>query len=194
MPEHQENHHKKLDRLNTFIDAILAIVMTLLVIELHLPELADKKSAPELLDKLSHMAPHLMAFLLCFLAVLQYWMGHATFQELIGKYSISYAVMSIVQMLTYCLLPFASSVIGEYPDNQGSYVLFGGLYLFGSILATFHMKLMWNQKLYADNVDLEMVKEKIMKYQYISPFIAAAMMFSGYISTTLAFVLFFSML
>jgi uncharacterized membrane protein len=185
---------KKLDRMNTFVDAVLAIVITLLVLELHLPKLSDENSDGELFDKMKELLPHFYAFMLCFLAVLQYWVSHNAFCQLIGKYHNTLGIIAIVCLLPYCLLPFSASIIGEYPHNPGSYMFFGALYLFGTIMASINLKYMWHKKVFAEGVDLDLFEEKIMKFWWVSPIIAALLMFSSYISTTLAKLLYIVML
>ncbi|MCX6353089.1 MAG: TMEM175 family protein [Bacteroidetes bacterium] len=190
MINHEEHHRKKLDRANTFVDAVLAIVITLLVLDLRVPVLKEANSTAELMEKLTHLLPHLYAFLLCFVIVLNFWNSNHIFFAMVVKYYDGMTLNLGLQLITFCLLPFAASLIGEYPNNTGAFLIFGGLYLYGSIMAYLSMKSFWRNKVFSSNVDLKLIEEKIMKYLWLSPVMALLLMCSAFINTTLTLVLF----
>jgi uncharacterized membrane protein len=66
MKSHDEYNKKRLDRLSIFVDAVLAIIMTLLVLDLRVPVLTEINSTGEMMKKLSDLSPHFYSFLLCF--------------------------------------------------------------------------------------------------------------------------------
>lgn len=190
MINHEEYHKKKLDRMNTFVDAVLAIVITLLVLDLRVPVLKEVNSTTEMMEKISHLLPHLYAFLLCFVVVLQFWNSNHIFFALVVKYYDGMTVLMGLQLITFCLLPFAAALIGEYPNNTGAFLIFGGIYLYGTIIAGIAMKSYWKHKIFSSNANLQLIEEKIMKYLWISPVIALLIMGSAFINTTLSIILF----
>jgi uncharacterized membrane protein len=194
MINEQENHLKKLDRMATFIDAVLAIAITLLVLDLRVPVLKEVNSTGELAEKLAHLLPHFYAFLLCFLALMQYWVGSNAFLVLVVRYTNTIGVLNVMMLLPFCLLPFSASIIGEYPDNPGSYVLFGGLYFYGTIIAgvmTYHYRY---KNLLSPDVDLVEFDKTMKMGQFISPIIPLLIIGSAFISTKLCLILFVVML
>ena len=60
-------------RLEAFTDAILAIIMTLLVIEIKIPEVHNSS---ELLTKLLELTPIFLSFFLSFMMIVNYWTTH----------------------------------------------------------------------------------------------------------------------
>jgi len=194
MKNHDEHHKKRLDRLSIFVDAVLAIIMTLLVLDLRVPVLTEINSTGEMMKKLSDLAPHFYSFLLCFLAVAQFWLGSNIFFSLMVKYDNAMAMLIILRLLTYCLLPFSAAIIGEYPNNPGSFVIFGGLYLCGTILSAISLKYYQRKKIFSTDVNLKLVQEKIMRWWWVSPLIVLLMIGSAFINTKLSLVLFISML
>ncbi len=191
---HEESHRKKLDRLNTFVDAVLAIVITLLVLELRLPELEDVNSSGEMMEKLHKLIPHFLAFLLCFLAVAQIWLANNAFFTLLNRYTNTMAVLVMLMLLPFCLLPFAASIIGEYPMNPGSYVVFGGLYLYSTIITSIQMQYYWKNRILSPLVNLKLFEERVMKFWWVSPIIVLLIIGSAFIHPTLSLLLFASML
>ena len=194
MKNQEEYHKKRLDRLSIFVDAVLAIVMTLLVLDLRVPVLTEINSTEEMMKKLSDILPHFFAFLLCFLAVAQFWLGSNVFFSLMVKYDNTMALLIVLRLLTYCLLPFSAAMIGQYPNNPGSFVIFGGLYFCGTILSSVSLKYYWRKEIFSADVNLKLVKEKIMKWWWVSPLIVILMISSAFINTKLSLVLFISML
>src|ERR1700757_2572842 len=113
--KHQNDYNiKRLDRLSIFVDAVLAIVMTLLVLDLRVPVLTEINSTQEMMVNLSQLLPHFYSFVLCFVAVAQFWLGSNVFFSLMVKYDNTMAMLVISRLLTYCLLPFSAAIIGEY--------------------------------------------------------------------------------
>ena len=63
-------------RLETLVDGIFAIAMTLLILEIRVPELGDPRSAPELLRAMAHLVPALFSYLLSFAMLSLFWYRH----------------------------------------------------------------------------------------------------------------------
>jgi len=194
MKNQEDYHEKRLDRLSTFVDAVLAIIMTLLVLDLRVPLLTERNSTGEMMVKLSNLLPHFNSFLLCFLAVAQFWLGSNVFFSLMVKYDNTMALLIVLRLLTYCLLPFSAGIIGEYPNNPGSFVIFGGLYFCSTILSSISLKYYLRKEIFSSDVNLKSVKEKIMRWWWVSPLIVILMIGSAFINTKLSLVLFISML
>jgi len=192
--KHQNDYNKKrLERLSMFVDAVLAIVMTLLVLDLRVPVLTEINSTQEMMVKLYQLLPHFYSFILCFLAVAQFWLGSNVFFSLMVKYDNTMAMLVISRLLTYCLLPFSAAIIGEYPNNPGSFVIFGGLYLVSTILSAISMKYYLRNKIFSTDVNLKLVNDRILKWWWVSPLIVILMMGAAFINTKLSLILFISM-
>src|SRR6185369_14557663 len=67
---------KELDRIILFSDAVFAIALTLLVLDIRVPDLDRKTAAAELPAALAHLAPKFFGFALSFWMVAAYWMFH----------------------------------------------------------------------------------------------------------------------
>src|SRR5258708_15922983 len=64
------------DRLEFLFDGIFAIAMTILVLELKVPELNDRRSVSELAHALAHHAPTFGSYLLSFWLLRIFWYRH----------------------------------------------------------------------------------------------------------------------
>jgi uncharacterized membrane protein len=98
------------ERLLFFTDAVFAIVLTLLVLELRPPH---AESAAELVRGLAEMVNHFIAFLMSFALVSVFWLAHMNTVRRLAHFDWPTAITNLAFLLPVCLLPFASSLVGE---------------------------------------------------------------------------------
>lgn len=99
-----------LHRLLFFTDAVFAIVLTLLVLELRLPEAS---SGAELVRGLTEMVNHFIAFVMSFGLVSVFWLAHMNTVRRLAHFDWPTTIANLAFLLPVCLLPFASSLVGE---------------------------------------------------------------------------------
>jgi uncharacterized membrane protein len=106
-----------LDRLITFLDAVVAIAITLLVLPLadvlaggHLPE--------HVADVFTENAGRFGAFLLSFAVIARLWAGHHRLVERVGAYDTAFLRVNIGWVLTIVFLPFATQLAAAYPAHD----------------------------------------------------------------------------
>ncbi|MCI3134373.1 TMEM175 family protein [Phenylobacterium aquaticum] len=97
-----------LDRMLFFSDAVFAIVLTLLVLELRPPE----RGAP-LMAGLAAMSGHFVAFFMSFALVGVFWAAHMNTLRILKHFDWSTAWANLVFLAPVSLMPFASSLVGE---------------------------------------------------------------------------------
>lgn len=111
------SQHKKefqLDRLILFSDAVFAIAITLLVIDLKIPELAGPVTEIQVLNAFLLLLPKLIGFLLSFLLIGLYWtIHHRLFGFVIG-YTQKLLWINLLFLLGIVLLPFSTAFYSEY--------------------------------------------------------------------------------
>lgn len=108
--EHREGAHM-LHRLVFFSDAVFAIVLTLLVLELRPPE---ARSQAELLAALGHMTPHFVAFASSFLLISIFWAAHMAIMRRLTLFDWPVAWLNLGFLFTIALMPFGSAMLGEH--------------------------------------------------------------------------------
>ena len=77
MTEHVEPVHadRGIERLVFFSDAVFAIALTLLAIDLRLPATAEVTTSAQLIDALVAVGPQLYSFSLSFIVIILLWVG-----------------------------------------------------------------------------------------------------------------------
>lgn len=192
MTQSQFHDHKLLERLSIFNDAVYAIVLTLLVLEFHIPDLINKTSDGELVAQLIHLRPKFFAFILCTMVVGSNWLLVVNVQRTVVKTNTIYLFYFILYLIVITLLPFSCALIGNYPNNPCSYVVFGIFNLSICMVGYFYMKNNLKNKLHHSKTDLKLLQKFINKLPLVMLFIAC-LAASAFINTKLSFVLFLIM-
>jgi uncharacterized membrane protein len=113
----EEAAKTSIDRLTFFCDAVVAIAMTLLAIDLPVP---DSASAPQLLAYVGDHVSEYSAFLISFLVIAQYWRAHHTVYRYVVDASARLVMPNVVWLLTVVLTPYATRVLYGGPDLDNS--------------------------------------------------------------------------
>ena len=111
-------------RLEAIADGVYAIVMTLLVIELRLPDLGHVAGGATLGQALVDRAPRALAWLLSFWVLALFWIAHARLYRLLGSIGSPLPLVDLAQLALVSLLPFTSSLIGEHGDQPVAAALY----------------------------------------------------------------------
>ncbi len=97
-----------------FSDAVFAIAITLLVIEIKVPDLGQDATTPMLISSLLNILPKMVGFLVSFLLIGQTWIEHHRMSLLIGRLNQGLLWKNILLLLCVAFLPFATAVMSEY--------------------------------------------------------------------------------
>ena len=105
----------QLERLILFSDAVFAIAITLLVIEIKIPEIHEGPVTDNaLLHKLAMLIPKFIGFLVSFLLIGQYWIVHHRMFGYVINFSDKLIWLNIFFLLAVALMPFSTGFYSEY--------------------------------------------------------------------------------
>ena len=124
-----------LDRLITFLDAVVAIAITLLVLPL-VDVLPDEGATVPLPDLLADEAGRFTAFALSFAVIAQLWLVHHRIVEQVGSYDRPFVLVNLLWTLTIVLLPFATEVAAVYDDERPAIAIYVGTMTLSSACLT----------------------------------------------------------
>lgn len=113
-------------RLEMLFDGVFAIAMTILVLELKVPEIAVPRSPMELAHALRSQDSTFFSYLLSFAVLGMFWFRHNTqFRHL---HTITKGVLAAhyVQLAAAASFPFCAALYGHYPFNPLSIVIYLG--------------------------------------------------------------------
>ena len=115
--EHTETHADKgleFERLVFFSDAVMAIAITLLAIEIKVPEIAIDLAAQELPQAIADLWPKLLAFFISFVVIGGNWISHHAMFRMLRRYDRRLLWLNLFHLLFVALMPFTTAVVGEY--------------------------------------------------------------------------------
>ena len=113
------------ERMLFFSDGVFAIIITILVLELKIPELG---SDVPLADAVNEMKPTAFAFIVSFLIVGMYWVSHRSAFSQVRYVDRNTLWLNLLFLLPAAMLPFASGMVGEYPEEPTA------LHVYGTVL------------------------------------------------------------
>lgn len=102
-----------LERMIFFSDAVFAIAITLLVIELHAPELPRGSSDTAQLQALANLVPNIIGFAISFAVIGMFWMGHHRAFSLAAHYSPRVLGWNLSLLGLVAFMPFATAYLSS---------------------------------------------------------------------------------
>jgi uncharacterized membrane protein len=127
----EEQRNASPERMLFFTDGVFAIIITILVLDLKVPEL---DSGVALSDSLVEMRPSFIAFVLSFLLVGMYWVGHRGMFAQIRYVDSNVLWLNLLFLLPLSMVPFAASALGEYESNPTALHLYGAVLIAATLM------------------------------------------------------------
>lgn len=118
------NERRDLERIAFFSDAVFAIAITLLVIDLRVPLLGDDVSDRELTDALLALRPRLFAYALSVTVIGMYWHAHWRRFRYLERVDGRLVALNLALLGLVALIPFPTALIGEYGDRPIAVVVY----------------------------------------------------------------------
>lgn len=115
----------KNERVEMLSDGVFAIVVTLLVLDLKIPELKESHAPNALWEALWLLRNKFLSFILSFLFVINLWFSHNVLFRVFIRVDNVMLWLNNLYLLVVCFVPFPTGLIGEYPDNSTAMILFG---------------------------------------------------------------------
>src|ERR1700729_4146487 len=135
------------DRLLTLSDGVVAIAITLLVLQLSVPDpakLVHPDSASELATQLSKGADQLISYVISFYVIAQFWLvHHRVFRRITGQQE-GLAWWNFAFLFTITIMPFTSDLLGKFYANPLAVDIFA-VNLLAAMLAT-HLTLAYARR------------------------------------------------
>lgn len=107
------NESLALERIALFSDAVIAIALTLLAIDLRLPDVTGADDAA-FLRMLGDLGPHYFAFLISFGVVALYWRAHHRMFRYIERWDGGLLAVNMIFLFMVVQQPLFASMLGSY--------------------------------------------------------------------------------
>ena len=104
-------------RLETFSDGVVAIIITIMVLELRPPDEAG-------FNALRPLIPKALAYLLSFVLVAIYWNNHHHLFKVVERIDAAVMWSNMMLLFSLSLVPFATAWFGENPGTLAPVILY----------------------------------------------------------------------
>lgn len=122
-------------RIEALSDGIFAIVMTLLILEIRVPNLPPNSPNVEVAPALFALWPKFASYLVTFVSLGFFWVGHHIMYHAIRRADRTLLWLNICFFMFVSLLPFSTSVLNAFPPAFVAPFFFGAnLAIIGWIL------------------------------------------------------------
>jgi TMEM175 potassium channel family protein len=121
----ETNHQtRELERFIFFTDAVFAIVMTLLVLEIRVPEVPPDLAAAEVPTKVLALWPKFFSYVLSFLVIGNYWIAHHQTFRYVMSYDRPLLWLNLLFLLSISFIPFPTALLGEYGELRFAVIFY----------------------------------------------------------------------
>jgi uncharacterized membrane protein len=110
------------ERVIALSDGVFAIVITILVLEVRIPHNLTHDTIG---DAFTQLRPTLLAWVVSFVLIGMYWVAHRDIFARVGAVNRDLVWLNLLFLLPTALIPFASSVLGEYPQEAKAHLAYG---------------------------------------------------------------------
>jgi uncharacterized membrane protein len=120
-------------RLEAFSDGVIAVAITLLVLDLTVP--VAGQGGPSLAHSLGHNWPHYAAYAVSFVTIGIIWINHHSMISRLVQADHMILLLNLMLLLTICVIPFATSLMASYlnagtaADRHVAAAIYGGAFL-----------------------------------------------------------------
>jgi TMEM175 potassium channel family protein len=153
-----------LERLVFFSDAVFAIAITLLALDIRLPSGFGSLSDGELLRALLDIWPKYLSFTISFLVIGSFWLGHHRKFRFIIAYDDRMLIFNLLMLMAIAFIPFPTAVVSESPTRTATI-----FYALTIIVAGLLSALVWwyaarDDRLVAPGLDAKVRQRAMMRY------------------------------
>jgi uncharacterized membrane protein len=118
-PAETETRLSPTGRVEAFSDGVMAIAITLLVLDLKVP-LVEDVTAGNLLHTLEGRWPSYVAYLAAFLTIGIIWLNHRTLVDRIARFDARLHWLNLMILLGVATLPWPTALVAEYLQRGGA--------------------------------------------------------------------------
>jgi len=118
-----KSESRAMPRVLVLSDGVYAIAMTLLVLEVAVPQVVQS----ELFNQLADLSFKLLIYAISFVILGIYWVAHHYMFRVFRHANYTLTWINISHLLVVALIPFAAAFISQYPRAQLAVVFYGAI-------------------------------------------------------------------
>ncbi|HMS41092.1 MAG TPA: TMEM175 family protein [Pyrinomonadaceae bacterium] len=180
---------QKISRIEALSDGLFAIAMTLLILGIVIPSAEGIDSEAKLIDEFLKLAPKFLSYLLGFMTLGIFWVGHSTQFKFIDKTDRHLTWLTIFFWMVVSIIPFSTSFLSSFINFKFAIGLYWlNIFLCGVTLY-FHWGYAEKNNLLDETLDGQTigkaVRNRIIQAQIFYAVAALACFLNNYLSVCL---------
>ena len=174
-------------RVEALTDGIFAVAMTLLILDVRVPVIAHPAELPR---ELLALWPKCLSYVISFVMLGIYWVGHHNQFHLIRRSDRALLWINILFMTTISFVPFSTALLSTYPGERIAVIVYGtsliiiGLILYGHWAYATHGRRLVDHEL--DVRSIRFARRRIL----IGPVVFATAIAASFLNAWLSLLIF----
>ena len=179
-------------RIEALADGVFAIVMTLLILEIKVPDLPRATGSADLTGALLVLWPKFLCYVISFVTLGVYWVAHHLHSHTIMRADRISLWINILFLMAIGLVPFSTALLGEYYRVPAAVAAYGAnMVAVGLILQLHWWYATRKRRLVSPDVEESFVRS-VSHVILLGPAVYLVAMLLAWVSTTLALALYLS--
>ena len=171
-----------IERVETLVDGIFAIAMTLLVLNLSVPAFSEAEAVQKLPKILLADLNKLFCYCLSFLLLGNFWITHHRMSVRIKKASMPYVWINIFLLMFIALVPFTTSLASDYSSLRiTNWIFQGNLLIISLIFSSMWQHAAKERQLLKESVSDEVI-ELAKRRRWVMPGLSVTAMLVAFVA------------
>jgi uncharacterized membrane protein len=124
------------DRIVNLSDGVFAIAITLLILDIRVPDIPENMVSSQLPGALLSLWPKYLGYILSFVGISAFWLIHHSIFRPIRSYDRILLYLNFLFLMVVAFVPFPTSLLGEYGDHQLPVAIYAATLAVGRLLLT----------------------------------------------------------
>ena len=174
----QSNDDRGTRRIEAFSDGVIAVAITLLILDIHVPDVQTG-----LLQALLNQWPSYLGYVTSFLVIIIFWANHHNMFRHIHQVDYPLLLINALFLMCIAFIPFVTALLTKYITNpteqHTAAIVYGATLLLNGILFnTIWWYAVWKRRLVRRDLDAQAVQRITRGYLFGLPFYALSIVLS----------------
>ncbi|MBU1670788.1 MAG: DUF1211 domain-containing protein [Actinobacteria bacterium] len=165
-----------LDRIQSFSDGVFAVAITLLILDVRLPTVPRGTTDNAALARaLGNQWPHYVAYVISFLVIGAFWMGHHQLFNRLARHDQLFAWLNVIFLMGIVFIPYPTSILSEYGETRVATIFYAAsLVTCGLLNLLLGAYASWHGRLLKKDVQMSEIRDSVLSnVTYIFVFAAS---------------------
>lgn len=177
-------------RLENLADGVFSIAMTLLVLDLRVPQLPSTVSDQQLRASLATLLPNFLSFILSFVLLGIFWIGHHIQFSFIRRTDRTHQWLNMLVFFLMVLVPFSAAMLGRFGTHRLAVIWYGGNIAAAALALQLHWWYATHNRRLVDPALPDAIIRRLSARLYLSIIVYPIAMVIALFSTTTSLIIY----